>query len=100
MATSIGWPRATPADASEAAPAEGARLVLFTGAGVSYLDHNFQREDVQLFGRDPRACRRRCIRRPARLVIPCGEDCSLNVAMVCAMAVGEACGREPVISGQ
>jgi tRNA (cytidine/uridine-2'-O-)-methyltransferase len=72
---------------------EGARLVLFTtGAGVSYLDHNFQREDVLLFGRESSGVPEKVHRAAdARLVIPMREGLrSLNVAMACAMAVGEA----------
>jgi tRNA (cytidine/uridine-2'-O-)-methyltransferase len=72
---------------------EGARLVLFTtGAAVSYLDHNFQREDVLLFGRESSGVPEKVHRAAdARLVIPMREGLrSLNVAMACAMAVGEA----------
>jgi tRNA (cytidine/uridine-2'-O-)-methyltransferase len=72
---------------------EGARLVLFTtGAGVSYLDHNFQREDVLLFGRESSGVPEKVHQAAdARLVIPMREGLrSLNVAMACAMAVGEA----------
>jgi tRNA (cytidine/uridine-2'-O-)-methyltransferase len=71
---------------------EGARLVLFTtGAGVSYLDHNFQREDVLLFGRESSGVPEKVHQAAdARLVIPMREGLrSLNVAMACAMAVGE-----------
>jgi tRNA (cytidine/uridine-2'-O-)-methyltransferase len=75
---------------------EGARLVLFTtGAGVSYLDHNFQREDVLLFGRESSGVPEKVHQAAdARLVIPMREGLrSLNVAMACAMAVGEALRR-------
>jgi tRNA (cytidine/uridine-2'-O-)-methyltransferase len=72
---------------------EGARLVLFTtGAGVSYLDHNFRADDILLFGRESSGVPEKVHRAAdARLVIPMREGLrSLNVAMACAMAVGEA----------
>jgi tRNA (cytidine/uridine-2'-O-)-methyltransferase len=72
---------------------EGARLVLFTtGAGVSYLDHAFRTDDILLFGRESSGVPEKVHRAAdARLVIPMREGLrSLNVAMVCAMAVGEA----------
>jgi tRNA (cytidine/uridine-2'-O-)-methyltransferase len=73
--------------------AEGLNLVLFTTrASVSYLDHQYQARDVLLFGRESAGV-------PAdvhqaadvRLRIPMRGDLrSLNVAMSCALAVGEA----------
>jgi tRNA (cytidine/uridine-2'-O-)-methyltransferase len=69
------------------------RLVLFTTrAERSYLDHRFARADVLLFGREsagvPEAVHGAA---DARLVIPMRPGLrSLNVAMACAMAVGEA----------
>jgi tRNA (cytidine/uridine-2'-O-)-methyltransferase len=72
---------------------EGARLVLFTtGAGVSYLDHNFRADDILLFGRESSGVPEKVHQAAdARLVIPMREGLrSLNVAMACAMAVGEA----------
>jgi tRNA (cytidine/uridine-2'-O-)-methyltransferase len=71
----------------------GLRLLLFTTrAAVSYLDHAFRPEDVLLFGREsagvPDAVHQAA---DARLLIPMREGLrSLNVAMACAMAVGEA----------
>ncbi len=72
---------------------ERARLVLFTtGARVSYLDHAFRPDDVLLFGRESAGVPEQVHRAAdARLVIPMREGLrSLNVAMACAMAVGEA----------
>ena len=71
----------------------GSRLVLFTTKGAgSYLDFRYQPDDVLLFGREsagvPDAVHQAA---DARLVIPMqGDMRSLNVAMACAMAVGEA----------
>jgi tRNA (cytidine/uridine-2'-O-)-methyltransferase len=72
--------------------AERLRLVLFTTrAGTSYLDHRYG-NDVLLFGREssgvPDAVHAAA---DARLTIPMRTGLrSLNVAMACAMAVGEA----------
>jgi len=69
------------------------KLVLFTThATVSYLDHGFSGEDVLLFGREssgvPQAVHAAA---DARLLVPMRSGLrSLNVAMTCAMAVGEA----------
>jgi tRNA (cytidine/uridine-2'-O-)-methyltransferase len=69
------------------------RLVLFTtGAGTSYLEHRFGDDDVLLFGREsagvPEAVHAAA---DVRLTIPIRPPLrSLNVAMACAMAVGEA----------
>ncbi len=69
------------------------RLVLFTTrASVSYLDHAFSDGDVLLFGREssgvPDAVHAAA---DARLAIPIRPGLrSLNVAMACAMVVGEA----------
>jgi tRNA (cytidine/uridine-2'-O-)-methyltransferase len=71
----------------------GLRLVLFTTrAATPYLRFQFQRGDVLLFGREsagvPDAVHQAA---DARLVIPMRDRFrSLNVAMACAMAVGEA----------
>jgi tRNA (cytidine/uridine-2'-O-)-methyltransferase len=71
----------------------GSRLVLFTTrAAASYLDHRFEPNDVLLFGREsagvPEAVHAAA---EARLTIPMRPSLrSLNVAMACAMAVGEA----------
>ncbi|MEZ5787831.1 MAG: tRNA (cytidine(34)-2'-O)-methyltransferase [Xanthobacteraceae bacterium] len=73
--------------------AQGSRLVLFTTRGAtSYLSFQFQPGDVLLFGREsagvPEAVHQAA---DARLVIPMRDGLrSLNVAMACAMAVGEA----------
>ena len=69
------------------------KLVLFTTrAATSYLDHSFGRDDVLLFGREsagvPEAVHAAA---DARLRIPMRQGLrSLNIAMACAMAVGEA----------
>jgi tRNA (cytidine/uridine-2'-O-)-methyltransferase len=73
--------------------AHGLRLVLFsTAADVSYLDHAYAPADILMFGRESAGV-------PApvhaaadvRLVIPLRPGLrSLNVAMACAMAAGEA----------
>ena len=68
-------------------------LVLFTtGAATSYLDHGFSANSVLLFGREsagvPEAVHAAA---HARLMIPMRPGLrSLNVAMACAMVVGEA----------
>jgi tRNA (cytidine/uridine-2'-O-)-methyltransferase len=72
---------------------DGARLILFTTrAGVSYLDHAFQRDDVLLFGRETAGVPDRVhAAADARLIIPIRPGLrSLNVAVACAMALGEA----------
>ena len=72
---------------------EGARLVLFTtAAGSSYLDHAFRPDDILLFGRESSGVPEKVHQAAdARLLIPMREGLrSLNVAMACAMAVGEA----------
>ena len=72
---------------------ERLRLVLFTTAAERcYLDHAFRPDDILLFGREsagvPEAVHRAA---DARLKIPMAEGLrSINVAMVAAMAVGEA----------
>jgi tRNA (cytidine/uridine-2'-O-)-methyltransferase len=73
--------------------AEGARLILFTTrASKSYLDHAFGRDDILLFGRESSGVPEEVHEAAdVRLVIPMREGLrSLNVAMVAAMAVGEA----------
>jgi tRNA (cytidine/uridine-2'-O-)-methyltransferase len=68
-------------------------LVLFTtGATTSYLDHRFSTNSVLLFGREsagvPEAVHAAA---DARLTIPMRPGLrSLNVAMACAMVIGEA----------
>jgi tRNA (cytidine/uridine-2'-O-)-methyltransferase len=69
------------------------RLVLFTTrAERNYLDHRFARKDVLLFGRESAGVPETVhAAADARLVIPMQPGLrSLNVAMACAMAVGEA----------
>jgi tRNA (cytidine/uridine-2'-O-)-methyltransferase len=71
----------------------GLRLVLFTTrAATSYLDHAFAPDDVLLFGRESagvpdevHAAADLTLKIPVRPGLR-----SLNVAMTCAMAVGEA----------
>jgi tRNA (cytidine/uridine-2'-O-)-methyltransferase len=73
--------------------AEGARLILFTTrASKSYLDHAFGRDDILLFGRESSGVPEEVHEAAdVRLVIPMREGLrSLNVAMVAAMAAGEA----------
>lgn len=70
----------------------GLKLVLFTtGATACYLDHVYSADDVLLFGREsagvPDAVHAAA---DIRLTIPILAGLrSLNVAMACAMAVGE-----------
>jgi tRNA (cytidine/uridine-2'-O-)-methyltransferase len=69
------------------------RLVLFTTRATrSYLDHRFAPGDVLLFGRESAGVPEEVhAAADARLVIPMLPGLrSLNVAMACAMAVGEA----------
>lgn len=69
------------------------RLVLFTtGAATSYLDHAYDDCDILLFGREsagvPAAVHDAA---DIRLTIPMRPGLrSINVAMACAMALGEA----------
>jgi tRNA (cytidine/uridine-2'-O-)-methyltransferase len=71
----------------------GLRLVLFTTrATTSYLDHRFAPNDILLFGREtagvPPAVHATA---DARLLIPMRPGLrSINVAITCAMALGEA----------
>ena len=72
---------------------EHARLILFTTrASASYLDHAFAPGDVLLFGRETSGVPDHVHEAAdARLVIPMRPGLrSLNVAMDCAMALGEA----------
>ena len=71
----------------------GARLILFTTrGGVSYLDHAYRHGDVLLFGRESAGVPDRVHQAAdARLIIPIRPGLrSLNVAVACAMALGEA----------
>lgn len=73
--------------------ADGLRLVLFTTrAATSYLDHAFAARDVLLFGRESTGVPEQVhAAAEVRLKVPMRPDMrSLNVAMTCAMAVGEA----------
>jgi tRNA (cytidine/uridine-2'-O-)-methyltransferase len=72
---------------------DGARLILFTTrGGVSYLDHAYRPDDVLLFGRESAGVPDRVHETAdARLIIPIRPGMrSLNVAVACAMALGEA----------
>jgi tRNA (cytidine/uridine-2'-O-)-methyltransferase len=73
--------------------AQGLRLVLFTTkATVSYLDHRYEPRDLLLFGRESAGVPdhvREAAEVQLRIPMRAGLR-SLNVAMTCAMAVGEA----------
>jgi tRNA (cytidine/uridine-2'-O-)-methyltransferase len=70
-----------------------AHLILFTTrASISYLDHAYRADDILLFGREssgvPNAVHEAA---DTRVLVPMRKGLrSLNVAMVAAMAVGEA----------
>jgi tRNA (cytidine/uridine-2'-O-)-methyltransferase len=69
------------------------RLLLFTTrSGRSYLEHRFAPDDILLFGRESAGVPEEVhAAADARLLIPMRPDLrSLNVAMACAMALGEA----------
>jgi tRNA (cytidine/uridine-2'-O-)-methyltransferase len=71
----------------------GHRLALFTTAAIlSYLDYSFETDDILLFGRESAGVPEEIhAAADARLVIPMRPGLrSLNVAMVAAMAAGEA----------
>jgi tRNA (cytidine/uridine-2'-O-)-methyltransferase len=73
--------------------AQGLRLVLFTTrASMSYLDHRYEPRDILLFGRESAGVPDHVhAAADVRLRIPMQAGLrSLNVAMTCAMAVGEA----------
>jgi tRNA (cytidine/uridine-2'-O-)-methyltransferase len=73
--------------------AEPLRLVLFTTrATTSYIDHRFEPRDVLLFGRESSGVPDHVhAAADVRLVVPMQPGLrSLNVAMTCAMAAGEA----------
>ena len=72
---------------------DGARLVLFTTrASVSYLEHAYRPDDILLFGRESAGAPDHVHdAADARLTIPIRAGLrSLNVAVACAMALGEA----------
>jgi tRNA (cytidine/uridine-2'-O-)-methyltransferase len=69
------------------------RLVLFTTRGErSYLDYRYARDDILLFGRESAGVPEEVhAAADARLLIPMRPGLrSLNVAMACAIVVGEA----------
>ena len=72
---------------------EGLRLLLFTTAATaSYLDHSYRPGDILMFGREsagvPDPVHQAA---DARLLVPMRPGLrSINVAMVAAMALGEA----------
>jgi tRNA (cytidine/uridine-2'-O-)-methyltransferase len=69
------------------------RLVLFTTkATMSYLDHHYEARDMLLFGRESAGVPDHVHEAAElRLRIPMRAGMrSINVAMTCAMAVGEA----------
>jgi tRNA (cytidine/uridine-2'-O-)-methyltransferase len=71
---------------------QGLGLALFTTrGGTSYLDHDYRRPQVLLFGRESAGVPDHVVEAAdARLVIPMREGMrSLNVAMACAMAAAE-----------
>lgn len=71
----------------------GLRLVLFTTrAATAYLDHRYEPDDILLFGRESAGVPDHVHEAAdVRLHIPMRAGMrSLNVAMTCAMAVGEA----------
>jgi tRNA (cytidine/uridine-2'-O-)-methyltransferase len=73
--------------------ASGLRLVLFTTrAATSYLDHRYEPRDILLFGRESAGVPDHVHEAAdVRLRIPMRAGMrSINVAMTCAMAVGEA----------
>jgi tRNA (cytidine/uridine-2'-O-)-methyltransferase len=75
-------------------------LTLFTThSAVSYLDHDYRQPQVLLFGRESAGVPDNVVQAAdARLVIPMREGMrSLNVAMACAMAVGEAVRQTQVL---
>jgi tRNA (cytidine/uridine-2'-O-)-methyltransferase len=72
---------------------QGHRLVLFTTAAAStYLDYNFEPDDILLFGRESAGVPQNVhAAADARLVIPLRPGLrSLNIAVAAAMAAGEA----------
>jgi tRNA (cytidine/uridine-2'-O-)-methyltransferase len=81
------------------------RLVLFsTRATLSYLDHAFAPDDILLFGRESAGVPDEVFAAAdVQLHIPMRPGLrSINVAMTCAMAVGEAMrqtGRFPTDVG-
>jgi tRNA (cytidine/uridine-2'-O-)-methyltransferase len=82
--------------------AEALRLVLFTThAARPYLEHAFRPDDVLLFGRESAGVPQEVhAAADARLRIPMRPGLrSLNVALACAMAVGEGLRQTDGFSG-
>jgi tRNA (cytidine/uridine-2'-O-)-methyltransferase len=72
---------------------EGLRVVLFTTRATTlYLDHEFRSSDILLFGRESSGASEKVhAAADVRLVIPMRPGLrSINVALACAIAVGEA----------
>jgi tRNA (cytidine/uridine-2'-O-)-methyltransferase len=88
LARHVSW------DAFEAwRRAQGLRVVLFTTrAEISYLDHAYAAGDILVFGRESAGVPQTVhAAAEVRLKVPMRPAMrSLNVAMTCAMAVGEA----------
>jgi tRNA (cytidine/uridine-2'-O-)-methyltransferase len=81
---------------------QGLRLVLFTTrAALPYLDHAYAARDILLFGRESSGVPDEVhTAAEVRLKVPIRPDMrSLNVAMTCAMAVGEALRQVGTKSG-
>jgi len=81
---------------------QGLRLVLFTTrAATSYLDHAYAARDILLFGRESAGVPDEVhAAAEVRLKIPMRPEMrSLNVAMTCAMALGEALRQLGASSG-
>ena len=71
----------------------GARVVLFsTQATTSFLDYSFRPNDILLFGRESGGVPPEVhSAADARLLVPMRQGLrSINIAMTCAMALGEA----------
>jgi tRNA (cytidine/uridine-2'-O-)-methyltransferase len=84
----LSWP-----DFDRWRSARALRLVLFTtAAATGYLDHGYKPDDILLFGRESAGVPNHVHEAAdVRLRIPMRAGMrSLNVAMTCAMAVGEA----------
>jgi tRNA (cytidine/uridine-2'-O-)-methyltransferase len=83
--------------------ARGLRLVLFTTrATASYVDHRYEPHDVLLFGRESSGVPDHVHEAAeVRLRIPMRAGLrSLNVAMTCAMAAGEALRQAGAFAGE
>jgi len=83
--------------------ARGLRLVLFTTrATASYIDHRYEPHDVLLFGRESSGVPDHVHEAAeVRLRIPMRAGLrSLNVAMTCAMAAGEALRQATAFAGE